>query len=390
MKPTVSLSYLFRTFLKIGAVSWGGHLSLVSMARQNLVDKDNIMTDQQVVESLSLAAILPGPMAVNIVSYWGWRLRGWKGAIISAVAVLLPAFIAICALSFLYFKYAHLVVFKSFFKGIMPAVAAILCTTGISMSKKNKMDLRQWLLLLLSVGTFTYTKGYWASIICIISGAILGYLLYSKKLGSTEEMPKKSNTGFAIVKYVIVYLIVCTIVYFVSSPIQKALESQFAFISLSQIGGGYVVIPSMEKIFVGSLHWLTHQEFVDGIALSQITPGPIFIIAAFVGYKMDKLPGSLVATLAVYIPSALLMICTGNLYGKLQNKSWVKAAFKGIQPVVIGMIFSAALGILLQYNILWIGAILFILGLVLLLKTKIPAPAVLLGMGVLGIILFNK
>ena len=389
-----SLLYLFKSFLKIGAMSWGGHLSLLSIARQRLVEIDNVITDKEVVETISLASILPGPMAVNIVAFWGFKLRGWRGALVSSIAVLLPAFIAIIILSYLYFKYVHLAILQSFFIGIMPAVAAIIFSTGLSMIKKESMDRFQWALMLLSTFIFIFYNGYWISFISIVLSAFAGFFLYRNEFKKNAKQYSANNIQYkaSVLTGFLIAIILSSFFFIFGSPISKALEQQFAFISLTQIGGGYVVIPSMEKIFVDSLHWLTHQEFVEGIALSQVTPGPIFIIAAFVGFKMNNFGGSIVATVSVFLPSALLMILLGIQYGKIQSFPLIKSAFKGIKPVVIGMIFSASFNILLKQSShqFWIGIFMFILGLLLLFKTKINQSLIILIMGIAGTILFNK
>ncbi|MFT4205100.1 MAG: chromate efflux transporter [Chitinophagaceae bacterium] len=381
------MSYLFKTFLRIGSISWGGHFSLISLVRKRVVVQDRVVSDDFIVESVSLASILPGPTAVNIVTYLGYRLRGWKGAVVSATAVLLPAFISLLILSYFYFRNPHVMACKAFFHGIMPAVASVIFSTGISMVKKSRLDCFQWLLLLATIVLFYYIRGYFTSLGLIMAGMLIGLLLY-KKNEATASVIRKNRSMRQLFRMSSICIALFVLVFAISSSILKALEMQFAFISLSQVGGGYVVIPSMEKIFVNSLHWLSHQEFVDGIGLSQITPGPIFIIAGFVGFKMEGVLGCILSTITVYFPSALLMIIVGGLFGKVQDLRWVKAMFKGIHPVVIGMVFSSALQMLAKNGFSLIVVLLFILALFCLMKTKIPSAFILISMGILGFFLF--
>ena len=124
-RKSISLTYLFLTFLKIGSISWGGFMELISVVRTQMVDKDKTIKDELVLDGISLASVLPGPVAFNVVAYIGYTLRGIPGALVSMVAIVLPSFLMIILLASLYVNYSHIDSFRHFFAGILPAVAAV-------------------------------------------------------------------------------------------------------------------------------------------------------------------------------------------------------------------------------------------------------------------------
>ncbi len=144
----------------------------------------------------------------------------------------------------------------------------------------------------------------------------------------------------------------------------------------------------MENTFVNHLGWLTTKEFADGIALGQVTPGPIFISATFIGYKVGGLTGAVVATISVFLPPAILMIALSEFIDKIKHSSGIKASFKGLRPAVIGMIFSAVVTIGKSAEIEWSSLLIFLFILILSLKYKLNVAYLIPMAGLIGILIF--
>src|SRR5215831_17876647 len=130
-----NLRYLFFRFLKIGATSWGGYMALIAMIEKQFCQIDKAIEEEKVVHALSLASVLPGPVAVNVVAYVGYQLKGIKGALVSMAAVLLPCFVLMMALSYVYFSYENIPVFNNFFAGVTPGIAALLISVVFPMAQ---------------------------------------------------------------------------------------------------------------------------------------------------------------------------------------------------------------------------------------------------------------
>jgi len=398
----VSLKYLFFTFLKIGSISFGGFMALISVVQNQLVEKDKIIKNETVLDGISLASVLPGPVAVNVVTFIGYNLRGFFGAIISMISIVIPSFLLLCLLSYAYFQFGSLPTFDKVFNGIMPAVCAIIVAVAFNMSRKNIQDYKQILISIASGLVLLFIGGFLSTFIIIFVGGLLGALLYHKKYyedtTTVVENRKDLKSGRNIMRYLIPLLILVVLIVFIPiylpekgfSTVKnfRSIALTFSGLSVTLFGGGYVMIPAMHEIIVDNLQWLTSKEFADGIALGQVTPGPIYISAAFIGYKVQGFLGALIATISVFLPAGLIMIISSKFLNFFKNSALVKAVFKGLRPAVIGMIFSASVTIGKGLEIKWPSFVIFLLVLLLSLKFKLNAVYLIPISGILGVLFF--
>jgi len=397
----VSLKYLFFTFLKIGSISFGGFMALISVIQNQLVEKDKIIENETVLDGISLASVLPGPVAVNVVTFIGYNLRGFFGAIISMISIVIPSFLLLCILSYAYFQFGSLPTFDKVFNGIMPAVCAIIVAVAINMSRKTIKDYKQILISIASGLVLLLIGGFLSTFIIIFTGGLLGVLLYHKKhyeVTRLVENRKYVKSARNIMPYLIPLLILVVLI--ILMPIYlpekgfstlkdfRSIALTFSGLSVTLFGGGYVMIPAMHEIIVDNLQWLTGKEFADGIALGQVTPGPIYISAAFIGYKIQGFLGALIATISVFLPAGLIMIISSKFLNFFKNSALVKAVFKGLRPAVIGMIFSASVTIGKGLELQWPSFMIFLLVLLLSIKFKLNPVYLIPISGVLGVLFF--
>lgn len=399
-EPSTSLRYLFFTFLKIGAISWGGFMALVSVAQKQLVEKDKKIADEVILDGISLASVLPGPLAFMVVSYLGYFLRGIKGAVVSMVAILLPSFFLILALTYFYFIYGQLPVFTNFFNGVLPAVAAIIISVAANMSKKNIKDYRQLIILIFSGLCLIFIRSFYTTMIIMAIGGISGLLIFRKSSAAVYVKDSKES-GFDtknIIISILSFLIITLFIWFLpdifrgtnswKASLIRDIFLTFSGMSLTLFGGGYVIIPAIQEIVVNGLNWLSTKEFADAIAMGQITPGPIFISATFIGYKVAGFAGAVVATLAIFFPPGFLMIFCSHFINRIKNSGIISNIFKGLRPAVIGMIFSAAFTIGKGIDFHWISIFIFVAVLISAIKFKVNVVYLIPGSGVIGMLLF--
>ncbi|MCY1721803.1 chromate efflux transporter [Prolixibacteraceae bacterium Z1-6] len=395
-----SLKYLFFTFLKIGAISWGGFMALISVVQQQLVEKDKKVADGVILDSISLASVLPGPLAFNVVSYLGYYLRGIKGALVSMVAILLPSFFLILILTYVYFVYDQVPAFNNFFLGVLPAVAAIIISVAANMSKKNIKDYRQVIILVFSGLSLVLFRSFYTTMLIMAVGGISGYFFYRNTISTDNKtVPVKIKLNFRVLISGVlgiaglVLLIWLLPVFFQGENSGKAtmvrdISLTFSGMSLTLFGGGYVIIPAIQEIVVDGLNWLNTNEFSDAIAMGQITPGPIFISATFIGYKVGGLLGAIAATIAIFFPPAFFMIFCSRFIDQIKRSKTISAIFKGLRPAVIGMIFAAAFTIGRGVELNWQTILLFASVLVLSIKFKINVAYLIPISGLAGVLLF--
>lgn len=394
----ISLRYLFFSFLKIGSISWGGFMALVSVIRSQMVEKDKTVSDETILDGISLASVLPGPLAFNVVTYIGYRLRGIKGALLSMVAIILPSFLMILALALVYAKYGELSLFKNFFAGILPAVAAVIVSVATDMFKKQVKDVRQGIVCVLACLSLISFHAFWITLLIIALSAGLGILLYKQPSSEVAARQPRKHRFFTPEMWV--YLGAGTIaVLLILLPVLtnpgerysllRTVFLTFSGMSLTLFGGGYVIIPAMQQVIVDGFHWLTTTEFADAIAMGQITPGPIFISATFIGFRIAGFAGALVATIAVFFPPGLLMIALSGFMKNIRNSTIITAVFKGMRPAIIGMIFSAVWTLGKEAPLTWPTPLIFLAVLVLLIRFKVQAVYLIPLSGLAGIVLYN-
>ena len=387
MKKKISYFSLFLTFLKTGSISFGGYMMLISMIRYEFSIRKKIIKKKKIIDAITMASFLPGPMAINVASYIGFILKGWKGAVVSFVAVLLPSFFIMVIFTHLYINSKNIPGFSSFFNGVMPVVAAVIFSVAYGFYNDSK---DKTLAILLSILSFTLTsliKGYISIILPLLVCGGLNLLYNGDKIKKITN-PKKA---FIRVKGIIIASLVMTIllVFLNTAPIDSTnfnLSKVFANISLTLFGGGYVFIPYLDKIIVEQLGWLTQREFIDSIAMGQITPGPILITATFIGYKMNGLLGAFLATLSIFLPSSVVIIFFSRVYYFIKKNSTVNLIINGFKIGIIGLICYSGYVIMFkqQDDINLYSIIACILTFVFLNKTKIHPIFLIIAAGLIG------
>jgi len=396
----ISLKYLFFTFLKIGAISWGGFMALVAVVQKQLVDKDKIIREELLLDGLSLASVLPGAVAINVITYIGYHLRGVKGALVSMFATIIPGVLMIIGLGVIYSSYGELPVFTKFFMGILPAISAVILSIAFSMAQKQVKDFKQIMMCLIAAICLLTIHSFFATLLVIVSSAFAGYLFYYQPDPEPEKQEIK-RTPFNYRKYLLVAVILLVSFALIAFAItlfkidtlgwykiNRTIFLTFSGMSLTLFGGGYVIIPAMHQVIVEGFHWLTTKEFADAIAMGQITPGPVILSATFIGYRVAGYLGACVATLAIFLPPGFVMILLTGFLKKIKDSTLLAAIFKGMRPAIIGMIFSAAVTVSKEAELVWPSAIIFLTVLILIVRFKVDVVYLIPLAGIAGIFFF--
>jgi chromate transporter len=382
--PKVRIKDLILVFLKIGTIGFGGGVAMLALIRQNIVQKLKWITDDELSIAVAMGQMTPGPFVPNYVEYIGYHLRGLNGMIISVLAFLFPSFLAMIILSFLYFRFQSILILQHIFSGIQPVIAGILLWASLEIGKAN---VRNWRALLITAIAFIALVVKIDVLLTVIVCGILGIIFYGKKknipiislllmLWSTTILALPTKTEVLPPKNFI-------------AAIARAFELFGVFFKIGAIifGGGFAAIPFIKNEVVDLRHWLTAKEFIDGVALGQITPGPVAITATFVGYKVLGIFGAIIATLGIFLPSFFILLLLIKIYQKIKDKPLVQDFLAGVKPAIVGMILAATVFIgknsILNY---WAG-ILALLSFLLLVRFKLDPIWLILGGGILGWVL---
>ena len=389
MKNKISYIRLFFIFLKTGTISFGGYMMLIAMIKYEFVERTKILKNNKILDAITMASFLPGPMAINVASYVGFLLKGWKGAVVSFLAVLLPSFLIMLLFSHLYLNSKNIPGFTSFFMGVMPVVSAVIFVVAYDIFKDTKNKFFSFILVVFSFLIAYSVKGYISIILPLLICGVLN-IFYNKNKIKFGVSFGNSSKNFIKIKGIIVASLIITILYLFlnNAPIDTKtfhLARIFSNISLTLFGGGYVFIPYLDKIIVEQLGWLTQREFIDSIAMGQITPGPILITATFIGYKINGIVGAFIATISIFLPSSVIIIFFSRVYYFFKKNAFFKIVIKGFKIGIIGLICYAGYIIMFREEIFnSFNIVIFIISFLILLKKLIHPLFLILTFGVLG------
>lgn len=393
----VSLGTLFLTFLKIGSTAFGGFMALISIVQHYAVDRKKLLTPEDMLDGVSLATILPGPVAVNVVAYVGYRVRGLQGALVSASAVILPAFLLLLGLSYAYFRFGQIPAVGRFFQGFVPAVAAVILVAAWNMGVKAVRGGIEAVIAITAAGLLLGIGGFWVTVAVVGASGLAGWLLFRTASAPATQaertapaaLPKeKTGSGASRLQAAVAIALPVAPVLGFNSALLVKLAATFAGMSVLLFGGGYVFIPLIQRVVVGNYAWVTRQEFIDAIALGQVTPGPILISAAFIGYKVAGLAGATVATISIFTPPALLMLLCTRFLDRIKRSGGINAGLRGIRPAVIGMIAAAGVTVALTAPSTWISVLIFGPALVALFRFKVETAWIIPAAGIAGLLLY--
>lgn len=381
-----SLAKMTLLFLKLGTIGFGGGIAMIALMEDEFVKRRRCIDTEEFLHGVALGQIL-GSFPVNTALFIGYRLHRFWGALFASTFFLFPSFAAVIVLSWLYFTYNSIPSLQGVLSGLAPVVIGIILTAAWSMGRKAiGTPIALGIALGGCIGAITKVN----PVLILGMGGIIGLLLKltppKPQAKRTMEQPQ-ATIGLPLAMQVLPHQIAqATEVPPIATTNLLTLAITFFKVGFIFFGGGFVLIPVLKQLLIDNLHWLSQQEFIDGVAISQLTPGPIAVIATFVGFRMAGLGGAIIATLGLFLPSIVLMFGLSIYYQKVRHLQPVKHFLSGVNPAVVGMIVSAAINlapsILPLDHPIRIGINLTLLAVSLLVIAKLKwHPAIGLGIG---------
>lgn len=362
-----SLVELVRTTALLGAIGYGGP-AILALMKQTLVAKKKWITDKDFMDALSLAQALPGATGVTVLGYVGFKLKRVWGGVLAPLGFITPPTVLMIALSWAYFTYGQLPFVKSLFAGLGALVVALLLNACIVLGKSvfPAFSWKSWRGVLIGVASFIGVYAFHLNVLWVVLGAAgLGLLFFfpgaARPAGvGNEQSPHIASKRLLPRDVVPIVLVGMVVAAGLLAPYTRVIVATFLAIGATAFGGGFGSIPLIQSQVVDAHAWLTTKEFLDGIALGQITPGPVFITATFIGYRVGGVVGAISATLAVFIPSVTAIILLADLHGRIQNHPATRAIIKGLQAGFIGLILSVTVQYALKSLLSWPEWLIFI------------------------------
>jgi chromate transporter len=335
--PSPSAAAIFGSFLRLGITAFGGP-AMIAHIEELSVKRNKWLSEETFKDGIVICQSLPGATAMQMAAYVGLRLRGVRGAVASYVGFGLPAFLLMLALAVFYSGSRTVPLVLSLFQGLQVMVVAIVANATFTFGRDIGKKPLNLVLAAVAAGLF------WVGVspfVVIVGAAIVGGLMFKDSATPPPSGKQEGDTGHVPRPIVIFMILVCAGVvglYFEDRKLFQ-LATLMLRIDLFAFGGGFASLPLMFHEVVNAMGWLDGKTFMDGIALGQVTPGPIVITATFVGYLVRGFPGALVATAAIFTPSFVVLVVVTPVFDRLKNARHFSGATRGILASFVGLLF---------------------------------------------------
>jgi chromate transporter len=386
LKPQYRLSQLVAYALGLGTWGFGGPVALVGYMHRDLVEQRRWITDAEYKEGLTLAQLMPGPLAAQLAIYLGFVHYGVLGATVVGLAFVLPSFLMVLALGWAYVAYGGLPWMQAVFYGVGASVIGIIAMSAYKLTLKTiGKDSLLWAIFLVSAGVTIVTES--EAIAFFLGAGLLVWLIrtppqFMRRRGSTNLLA--IPFGFSIPE-----MPVATNDTLIKIALFFTKAGAFVF------GSGLAIVPFLYSGVVKEYGWLDDQQFLDAVAVAMITPGPVVITVGFVGFLVGGLKGATVAALATFLPCYLLTIIPAPYFKKHGKRPGIVAFVDGVTAAAVGAIAGAVvvLGRRTIFGDDWIPEypkvlmLLVTVGLLWRFK-KLQEPLIVLGAALVGLIVF--
>lgn len=337
---TVGPAGIFLAFLRLGLTAFGGP-AMVAYIRDLAVKKRRWLSDESFHHGVGVCQSIPGATAMQAAAYVGLRARGPLGAAAAYVGFGLPAFVLMVAMSAVYLRAHDVAAVVALFKGLQVIVVALVANATLGFGRSS---VKGWQDGLLAVGAAAILIRGGNPVLAIVASAALGLVLYREsKEGAGEGAASERGGLLGNLAAPLILLLGVTggllVLHFLDHKLFD-LSALMLKVDLFAFGGGYASVPLMFHEVTGVRHWMDSKTFMDGIALGQVTPGPIVITATFVGYLIAGLPGALVGTVAVFSPSLIILTAVVPYFDRFRSNVLFQRGLRGALASFVGLLLA--------------------------------------------------
>ena len=317
-------------FLKLGATAFGGPAAHIAMMHAEVVKRRKWLDDEQFLDLMGATNLIPGPNSTEMAIHIGFQRAGWPGLIVGGTCFIFPAMLIVMGLAWTYVQFGSTPAAGWLLYGIKPVMIAIITTALWDLGQKA---VKGALTSAIGLGVFVLYFLQINEIALLLAGGLVAMI------GANFHRLRK-----ATLKGTFLPLTALGAPVLIAVPFSLPLLF-FTFLKIGAVlyGSGYVLLAFMRADFVTRLGWLTDQQLIDAIAIGQVTPGPVFTTATFVGYILGGTPGALLATLGIFLPSFIFVVLSNPWIPKIRNSSWVSGLLDGVNVASLGLIAAVTL-----------------------------------------------
>lgn len=350
--PAPTLAEATRVWARIGVLSFGGPAAQIALMHREVVDERGWLTEQQFLNALSFCMFLPGPEAMQLATYSGWRLHGTVGGLIAGLLFVLPGAAVILALGTIYAYFGNVPLVSALFLGVKATVVLIVVEALLRVAKKALSGMAHWIIAALAfIGIFFLALPF-----PLIIGAAAAYgFIFSRTEASDGHQAKIGEAGSVkgtvstIAIWLSIWVVPLALVGAVApSPVLADIGLFFSKLAVVTFGGAYAVLAYMAQDVVNQFGWLRPGEMMDGLGLAETTPGPLILVTEFVGFLAAfreggfamGVAGALVALWATFAPCFLWIFAGAPFIDWIGAQPRLKGALSAISAAVVGVILN--------------------------------------------------
>lgn len=337
------LKELSQLFFQLGAIGFGGPAAHIAMMEDEVVKRRRWLTSEHFLDLLGATNLIPGPNSTEMAIHVGYIYAGLLGLIVSGVCFILPAVLITAGFAWVYVTYGTLPQFAPLLYGIKPAVLAIIINAIWRLGKKA-VKTRKLLIISLSVVTLLLLLKL-DEVVALLIGGILGMVWLCS---DDQDSPPANQANFLIASLTTGTTLKATGVFAASVAPVSAVnvplwQLGWFFLKIGSVlfGGGYVLVAFLQGELVEEYGWLTQQQLLDAIAIGQFTPGPVLSSATFIGYIIAGIPGAVISTIGIFLPSFFYVAALNPLIPRLRRSKWASAFIDAINVSSVGLMAVA-------------------------------------------------
>ena len=374
-------------FLKLGATAYGGP-AIYGILQAELQEKRQWVSKERFVEGVSLANLIPGATMTQLCMFLGYARGGFWGGLFAGLCFVLPAFGIMLALTLTYAHLGATPIMRGGLYGLGPVVVGIFVVAVYRLSRSEVSTFPQIIIALAAAAAVALSTVGVVPTLALAAGA--GILIFHSLRAGALILAVMTAflIGASFGPWGATSLVAPTAQVTASAHPAGLVEiaAFFSKIGALTFGGGLTILALIQEQAVDQYHWLTHQEFIDGLALGQFTPGPMIIVAAYVGYKVSGLGGAAIAAAAIFLPSFVITLPILPIYDRVRKLVWTTAAMKGIGPAVMG-ILAVKLGQMAPHALPDFAAVAILIATIIILVTsRIGAVKIMIAGSIFGVL----
>jgi chromate transporter len=359
-----SLAELASLFLKLGTTAFGGPAAHIAMMEEEVVRRRRWLTHEEFLDYLGATNLIPGPNSTELAIHVGHKMAGWPGLIVAGVSFILPAAAIVLAVAWAYVRFGALPQAAGILYGVKPVVIAVVLQAMWNLGRTAVKT--RWLGALGVGAVVAAAVGVNELVVLLAVGFIAALRVVrpraSPQVAASAFLAAAAPQAFGLWPLFLVFLKIGAVLF----------------------GSGYVLVAFMRADLVEHLHWLTDKQLIDAVAVGQITPGPVFTTATFVGYVLGGGAGALVATIGIFLPAFIFVAASGPLVPKLRRSRVAGAVLDGVNVASLALMAVVTAQIARTALVDWITVVIAIVSAVALVKWRVNSTWLVLGGALLG------